>query len=105
MKGGLWHKPPRRLKRVLRARAEGHLHGNPFATMLQPRDIARVSQIGRPRQPLGASMSKHDTRPMSLWSIVEALQRRLERQGLAREVIDRAVVAELARAVSDPLRA
>ncbi|MCA9677827.1 MAG: hypothetical protein H6709_01250 [Kofleriaceae bacterium] len=34
-------------------------------------------------------------RIMSLWSIVESLQRRLERQGLSREVVDVAVVNAL----------
>ena len=45
-------------------------------------------------------MSKRPPRPLSLWSIVESLQRRLERQGLARDVIDAAVVTALARAVN-----
>ena len=38
--------------------------------------------------------------PLSLWSIVESLQRRLERQGCSREVIDAAVVTTLARAMA-----
>jgi hypothetical protein len=39
------------------------------------------------------------TRPVSLWSIIESLQRRLERQGLSSEVVDCAVVSALATAV------
>jgi len=39
------------------------------------------------------------TRPQSLWSIVEALQRRLEHQGLSREVVDVAVVSALTAAM------
>lgn len=38
--------------------------------------------------------------PMSLWTIIESLQRRLERQGLARDVIDAAVVTALAQAMN-----
>jgi hypothetical protein len=38
-------------------------------------------------------------RTLSLWSIIESLQRRLERQGLSREVIDVAVVNALAAAM------
>lgn len=37
---------------------------------------------------------------MSLWSIIEALQRRLERQGLGRDAIDAAVVTALSPAVN-----
>lgn len=44
-------------------------------------------------------MRKRPT-PVSLWSIVESLQRRLERQGCSREVIDAAVVSTLARAMA-----
>lgn len=36
----------------------------------------------------------------SLWSIIERLQRRLEGEGLARDVIDAAVVRAVARAVA-----
>lgn len=39
------------------------------------------------------------SRSTDLWSIIERLQRRLERQGLTREVIDAAVVQAIARAV------
>ena len=42
---------------------------------------------------------KKRTAPPSLWSIVESLQRRLERQGCSREVVDAAVVNVLARAI------
>lgn len=38
--------------------------------------------------------------PLSLWSIIESLQRRLERQGCSREMIDAAVVNVLARAMA-----
>jgi hypothetical protein len=38
-------------------------------------------------------------RSLSLWSIVETLQRRLERQGLSREVVDVAVVNVLQTAM------
>ena len=44
-------------------------------------------------------MSKR-TAPLSLWSIVESLQRRLERQGVSRDVIDAAVVNALTRAMA-----
>ena len=37
--------------------------------------------------------------PVSLWSIIESLQRRLERQGVSRDVIDAAVVNALTRAM------
>lgn len=43
---------------------------------------------------------KKRTAPISLWTIVESLQRRLERQGCSREVVDAAVVSLLARAVA-----
>jgi hypothetical protein len=43
-------------------------------------------------------MKKHT--PLSLWSIIESLQRRLERQGCSREVIDVAVVNALTRAMA-----
>lgn len=43
---------------------------------------------------------KKRSSPLSLWSIVESLQRRLERQGCSREVVDAAVVSVLARAVT-----
>ena len=36
---------------------------------------------------------------LSLWSIIESLQRRLERQGVSRDVIDAAVVNALTRAM------
>ncbi len=42
---------------------------------------------------------------MSLWTIVESLQRRLERQGLAKDVIDAAVVMALAQAMNSAVRA
>jgi hypothetical protein len=38
-------------------------------------------------------------RPLSLWSIVESLQRRLERQGLSEKVVDVAVVHTLSTAM------
>ena len=46
--------------------------------------------------------SSSDPRPrrnVNLWSIVEALQRRLERQGLSREVVDLAIVNALSAAM------
>jgi hypothetical protein len=48
---------------------------------------------------------KRRTGSMSLWTIVESLQRRLERQGLAKDVIDAAVVAALAQAMNTAARA
>ncbi|HVK76892.1 MAG TPA: hypothetical protein VM734_26380 [Kofleriaceae bacterium] len=50
-------------------------------------------------------MNKRSTRPVSLWTIVESLQRRLERQGLAGDVIDAAIVSTLARAMNGVARA
>ena len=47
-------------------------------------------------------MHKSGTRPrrsLSLWSIVEQLQQRLERQGLSRDVVDVAVVNALSAAM------
>ena len=44
------------------------------------------------------SSSEPRTRPISLFSIIESLQRRLERQGLSSEVIDVAVVNVLSSA-------
>ncbi|MEZ4401057.1 MAG: hypothetical protein R3B06_13620 [Kofleriaceae bacterium] len=44
-------------------------------------------------------MSKR-TRPLSLWTIIDSLQRRLERQGCSRDVIDAAVVNVLTRAMA-----
>ncbi len=44
--------------------------------------------------------SKRKPGAMSLWTIIEALQARLERQGLERDVIDAAVVTTLAYAVN-----
>jgi hypothetical protein len=38
--------------------------------------------------------------PVTLWTIIESLQRRLERQGCSRETIDLAVVSAIARAVA-----
>ncbi|HTJ41788.1 MAG TPA: hypothetical protein VL463_06810 [Kofleriaceae bacterium] len=40
------------------------------------------------------------TRRTDLWTVIEVLQRRLERQGLSNEVVDAAIT----RAVSDALR-
>ena len=52
-------------------------------------------------------MKKHrDSYPMSLWTIIESLQRRLEHQGLTRDVIDAAVVMALVGAMNGaPARA
>jgi hypothetical protein len=50
-------------------------------------------------------MSKRKPGSMSLWSIVESLQQRLERQGLAKDVIDAAVVTVLAQAMNGAARA
>lgn len=44
-------------------------------------------------------------RSLSLWSIVETLQRRLERQGLSRDVVDVAVVNVLQTAMRSGARA
>ena len=45
-------------------------------------------------------MSKHgERRVLSLWSIIEGLQRRLERQGISGEVADLAVVSALQTAM------
>ena len=63
------------------------------------------SQIDSRRRPLEMNMSKRKSGSMSLWSIVEALQRRLERQGLAKDVIDAAVVSALAQAMNGAARA
>ena len=41
--------------------------------------------------------------PTNLWTLIERLQRVLEREGLTREVIDAAVVHAVRRAVSGPL--
>jgi hypothetical protein len=38
------------------------------------------------------------TRSVSLWTIIESLQRRLERQGLSSQVVDVAVVNALSTA-------
>lgn len=43
---------------------------------------------------------KKRSAPLSLWSIIESLQRRLERQGCSREAVDAAVVNVLARAMA-----
>jgi hypothetical protein len=43
---------------------------------------------------------KKRSAPVSLWSIVESLQRRLERQGCSRDVVDAAIVNVLTRAVT-----
>lgn len=43
---------------------------------------------------------KKRSAPLSLWSIIESLQRRLERQGVSRDVIDAAVVNALTRAIA-----
>jgi hypothetical protein len=54
------------------------------------------------------TMPKSGTRPrrsLSLWSIVEQLQQRLERQGLSREVVDVAVVNALATAMRSGAKA
>ncbi len=50
-------------------------------------------------------MKKRDSQPLSLWSIIESLQRRLEGQGLAGDVIDAAVITTLARAMNVAPRA
>jgi hypothetical protein len=50
-------------------------------------------------------MKNRDSRPISLWSIIETLQRRLEGQGLTGDVIDAAVITTLARAMSTMARA
>jgi hypothetical protein len=43
---------------------------------------------------------KQRAAPLSLWSIIESLQRRLERQGVSRDLIDVAVVNALTRAMA-----
>lgn len=47
-------------------------------------------------------MPKRHPGPTNLWSIIERLQRRLEGEGLNRDVIDAAVVQAVMRAVSGP---
>jgi hypothetical protein len=64
------------------------------------------SQIDSRRRPLEMIMKrKRRAGSMSLWTIVESLQRRLERQGLAKDVIDAAVVTALAQAMNGAVRA
>jgi hypothetical protein len=48
---------------------------------------------------------KHEPGSMTLWQIIESLQQRLERQGLARDVIDAAVITTLAQAMNGAARA
>ncbi len=48
-------------------------------------------------------MRKPSSGPNNLWSIIDRLQRRLEREGLAREVVDHAVVQAVLRAVNGPV--
>jgi|JI7StandDraft_1071085.scaffolds.fasta_scaffold112146_2 hypothetical protein len=48
-------------------------------------------------------MHKRASGATNLWSIIERLQRRLEGEGLARDVIDAAVVQAVRRAVSGPV--
>jgi hypothetical protein len=47
-------------------------------------------------------MTPARARRTDLWSIVEALQRRLERQGLATEVVDAAITRALTDALGGP---
>jgi hypothetical protein len=44
---------------------------------------------------------KHPRR-LDLWTIVDALQRRLERQGLTAEVVDAAIARAIAEAIGGP---
>ena len=48
-------------------------------------------------------MPKQAPGPTNLWNIIARLQRRLEGEGLARDVIDAAVVQAVRRAVSGPV--
>ena len=48
-------------------------------------------------------MRKPDPGPTTLWTLIERLQRRLEGEGLTRDVVDVAVVQAVRRAVSGPL--
>ena len=49
---------------------------------------------------MGQTESLKKIRRTDLWTVIEVLQRRLERQGLSTEVVDAAIT----RAVSDALR-
>jgi hypothetical protein len=48
-------------------------------------------------------MRKNQPGAVNLWSIIERLQRRLELEGLARDVIDAAVVQAVLRVVNGPV--
>jgi hypothetical protein len=48
-------------------------------------------------------MRKPEPGPTTLWTLIERLQRRLEGEGLTRDVIDAAVVHAVRRAVSGPV--
>ena len=84
---------------------------------LQPRESSGVYGVGmkgfgpefpdrQPPSPVGDPMKRtRQSGSMSLWSIIESLQQRLERQGLARDVIDAAVVTTLAQAMNGAARA
>ena len=48
-------------------------------------------------------MPKQAPGPTNLWNLIERLQRRFEGQGLARHVIDAAVVQAVRRAVGGPV--
>jgi hypothetical protein len=49
-------------------------------------------------------MSPARAKRIDLWTLIEALQRRLERQGLAVEVVDAAVTRALSDALGGPSR-
>ena len=44
-------------------------------------------------------------RRTDLWTVIEVLQRRLERQGLSTEVVDAAITRAVAEAIARPARA
>jgi hypothetical protein len=44
------------------------------------------------------------SRRTDLWTVIEVLQRRLERQGLSTEVVDAAITRAVAEAIARPAR-
>jgi hypothetical protein len=48
-------------------------------------------------------MRKRSSGANNLWSIIDRLQRRLEGEGLTRDVVDVAVVQAVVRAVNGPV--
>lgn len=48
-------------------------------------------------------MRKPEPGPTTLWTLIERLQRRLEREGLTRDVVDATIVRTVRRAVGGPV--